>query len=727
MTPTDPRHSEDWFLERISAEEIPAAELLAVLDEMAAAGALAQADARARLLEDACAERGLTDAALAALGARAGWMDGGPDAREAVRKRALELVGTDRDRREFVNHAGFDKPVAAAEAVRRLRLLLSLRSGALCHDRTWGAGVVRRVDALYGRVEIDFERKAGHQMSFAYAAEALSLLSPDHLLARHLTDPESVRRRAAEDPADLVRWALRDFGPLTPDQLKDRLVPRVLPEAGWKPFWEAARKGLKGDPRVAMPARRSEPLSLRAAGDRHGEAWFAAWSAERDLERLLDMAEELAEAKPEGLGERQRAALAERLGFVVKGAAGGRRPELTARAAMAAAALGVTVPELDSAAADDLWDPGVCAAVLRRLPARGVERFLAHLAARDGARLEALLLDRLPTLDIGPLEAAIETLCARGREDDVADLLRALVARQQIGVEALLWIFRHPDRIAAWSLGALPDLVRRALDVAEEDHSGERLKAQKQMKDRFTRPELLRDALAEMTEDQRRDFIGRLRRSPGWPPLDRQAILGLLVRLCPEYEPLVAADAGAPAPSRKMPVTSTRTFRERQAQLRHIVQVEIPKNSREIGVARSYGDLRENFEYKAAKDMQAVLMRRRHELEMQLREVQPSDFRDVPPDRVGPGVGVALRHADGRVEHYHILGAWDRDEALRIISSESQLAQALAGRSAGDRVALPGEAGGDLAVLERIFPLPDDVLAWARHVAEPAAPETSAP
>ncbi len=723
----DPRYDEDWFLERISADPIPVAELLAALNDLAATGAVAQADARARLLEDACAERGLTDAALSALGARAAWTDDGPVGRDAVRKRALELIGADRDRRELVNHAGFDKPIAAPEAVRRLRLLLSLKEGALCHDRTWGAGVVRRVDVLYGRVGIDFEHRAGHEMSFAYAAEALALLSPDHLLARHLTDPESLRRLSADDPAELVRWALRDFGPLTPDQIKDRLVPRVLPENGWKPFWEAARKGLKGDPRVAFPARRSEPLSLRAAGERHGEAWFAAWSAERDLERLLEMAEELADAKPEALDERQRAALAERLGFVVKGAAGGRRPELTARAALAAAALGVSVPELESPAADDLWDAEICTAVLRRLPARGVQRFLSHLAARDGARLEALLLDRLPGLDIGPLEAAIDLLCARGREDDVADLLRGLIARQQIGVEALLWVFRHPERIASWSLGSLPDLVRRALDVAEEDHSGERLKAQKQMKDRFTRPETLRDALAAMTEDQRRDFIGRLRRSPGWPPLDRQAVLGRLVRLCPEYEPLVAAESVAPTAARRIPVTSTRIFRERQAQLRHIVQVEIPKNSREIGVARSYGDLRENFEYKAAKDMQAVLMRRRHELEMQLREAQPSDFHDVPTDRVGPGVGVELRHADGRIERYHILGAWDRDEALRIISSESQLAQALAGRSAGERVSLPGEAGGDQAVLERIFPLPDEVLQWARHVPASAAPEASGP
>ncbi len=708
----DVRFTEDWFLERLYRDELPVAELIGALDELARGGGVTQADARARMLEDACLERGLTDAALATLAARAAWNDGAE--REDVRRRALEILGPDRARRDLASHVGFDKPIPPAEAVRRLRTLLALREGALCHDRTWGAGKVKRMDALYGRVEIDFETKAGHQMSFAYAAETLSLLPENHLLARRLADPEALQRLAAEQPAELVRWALRDFGPLTADQLKDRLVPRVLPESGWKGFWEAARKALKNDPAVALPARRTEPMRLRSGGERFDDAWFAELAAERDLERVLEQVESLAEAKPSGLSAERAAILADRLGFVVKGAAGGRTPELTARAAMAAAALGAPLPALEMPGADDLWQPDICARVLRRLPARATERFLAFLAERDGARLEKLLLDLLPTLDIGPLTAAIETLMARGREEEVAALLRGLTARQQIGVEAVLWVLRNPERIEAWALGALPDIARRALDLAEEDFGYEQLKAQKQMKERLGRPEFLRDALALMNDDQRWDFIGRLRRSPGWSPLDRQAILGKLVRLCPEYGPMVAADSNAGAPAaRKLPLTSTRSFRERQAQLRQIVQVEIPKNSREIGEARAHGDLRENFEYKAAKDMQAVLMRRQRELELQLREAQPSDFADAPLDRVGPGVGVELRHADGRLERFHILGVWDRDEALAVISSASQMGQALIGKQAGESVALPGEPAG-AATIERIFALPEEVRRWAR-------------
>ncbi len=396
---------------------------------------------------------------------------------------------------------------------------------------------------------------------------------------------------------------------------------------------------------------------------------------------------------------------------------GGRRPDLLARARMCAADLGVQVAGLDYPPADDPWTPLHLAEALRRLPVRKLERYLVFLDARDALRTRLLLLDMLPQLDLGPFSAAIEFLRARGHESDCIERLRGWMARQEIGVVALAWLFRNPALAAEWKIGSPAELGRRALDLAEESFSGELLKAQKQLKERFGKPETLRLILADMNENQRRDFIARLRRSPGWTPLDRQAMLGLLVRLCPEYEALVAADSAAQSAKTPTPVvralTSTRSYGERRAQLRRLIEVEIPKNSREIGHARGYGDLSENFEYKAAKDMQAILMRRRGELERQLHETQPTDFDGIASDRVVPGVGVELRRADGRVERYHILGAWDRDETLNIISSESQLARAMMGRAVGETVTLPEDGAGP-AVIERILPLPESVLQWAR-------------
>jgi len=47
------------------------------------------------------------------------------------------------------------------------------------------------------------------------------------------------------------------------------------------------------------------------------------------------------------------------------------------------------------------------------------------------------------------------------------------------------------------------------------------------------------------------------------------------------------------------------SYEKEQQDLKRVIDVEIPENSREIGVAMNKGDLRENAEYKAALEKQS--------------------------------------------------------------------------------------------------------------------------
>jgi transcription elongation GreA/GreB family factor len=710
--------SEEWFLRQLESEAIPVAELRRALSGLVARGATAQAEERARLLQDVLAERGRADDALAVLGDRAARLAGDDDDdAAAIRDDALAMFAGDRLRRDLVDHAGFGRGLPPAEAVRRLRVLLALREGGLCHDRTWGVGRIVRVDHFDRRVEIDFEHRRGHGMTFAYAGESLRPLADDDLLARWHRDRDGIARLVQERPDEIVRGALRSFGPLTAARLQDELVPRIVAEADWKRFWDAARRELRKDPCVVIPSKRTEPIVVRGAPADFGPAWFEALAGERDLSAVLSLIDELqASGRAHALDDASRAVLADRLGFVVKGA-GARRPELTARAFVAADALGIG-PEGGAieALAAVYDDPVRLVDALRHSASRHARSLLDVLNRRGGEAFRARLRAALGALTIGPLADAIELLESAGEEAACADALREAIAAQRPSVEMLLWIHRHPDRIESWRLGRLPEITWLALLGMESDQSGEGLKAQNQLRERFARPEWLQTVMAAMSEIQRRDFVARLRETPAWPALERQAILGRLVKIAPDVEAwLRSAGADAPeAPARRRPQTSRRSYAERQAQLAKIVQEEIPKNSREIGHARGYGDLRENFEYKAAKEMQTILMRRQAELEQQLREVQPTDFEGVDASVAGPGTCVEVEPEGGPVERYCILGAWDRDEGHGIISCESRLAQAIEGRRAGDAVAWPHGETSVPARLRAVRPLPEEVRRWVR-------------
>jgi transcription elongation GreA/GreB family factor len=166
---------------------------------------------------------------------------------------------------------------------------------------------------------------------------------------------------------------------------------------------------------------------------------------------------------------------------------------------------------------------------------------------------------------------------------------------------------------------------------------------------------------------------------------------------------------------------------KRRAEYEEIVKVKIPENSKEIAIARSYGDLSENFEFKAAKQMQSVLMRRKAELEQMLHDARGTSFENPDTSRVSIGTIVTLRNAQtNKGETYTILGAWDGDPDRHIISYQTAIGQALLGHEAGETISLNTEHSVAQFSIVSIEPAPPDQMTPAFEVpseptAEPAA------
>ena len=141
-------------------------------------------------------------------------------------------------------------------------------------------------------------------------------------------------------------------------------------------------------------------------------------------------------------------------------------------------------------------------------------------------------------------------------------------------------------------------------------------------------------------------------------------------------------------------VVSWESLEKRKKELEEIVSKKIPANSKDIAVARSYGDLRENHEFKAAKEMQAVLMRRKAELESMIVSAQGTDFSGVKGDVADIGTVVEYQVDGEAPKKVTILGAWDSDPENGIISYQTAVGQALLKKKVGESADLPTEGGG---------------------------------
>ena len=84
----------------------------------------------------------------------------------------------------------------------------------------------------------------------------------------------------------------------------------------------------------------------------------------------------------------------------------------------------------------------------------------------------------------------------------------------------------------------------------------------------------------------------------------------------------------------------------------HELKVELPK---EIQRAREWGDLRENAEYKAAKERQTFLQARIAQLQGRLAGLSMMNLDNIPKDKVGLGSTVHVRDEDTGEGHAGML------------------------------------------------------------------------
>lgn len=145
-------------------------------------------------------------------------------------------------------------------------------------------------------------------------------------------------------------------------------------------------------------------------------------------------------------------------------------------------------------------------------------------------------------------------------------------------------------------------------------------------------------------------------------------------------------------------------YEKLKAELEHLKSVERPNLLKEVKHARSYGDLRENFEYHAARQAQSIMEGRIQELERMVTEASIVDSVDATTVAVGTRVKVRDLEYD-ESEVYALLDGQDGVEDLESISPSSPIGQALMGRTVGDVVEVEAPAGLLRFKVEEIAPL----------------------
>jgi len=144
----------------------------------------------------------------------------------------------------------------------------------------------------------------------------------------------------------------------------------------------------------------------------------------------------------------------------------------------------------------------------------------------------------------------------------------------------------------------------------------------------------------------------------------------------------------------KIPMTAA-GYSVLETELKQRQQVERPRIIQAIADARSHGDLSENAEYHAAKELQSHNEGRIAELEDKLARAEVIDVSKLSGDTVKFGATVTLIDEDtDKKAVWQIVGEPEADAKNGKISIASPLARALVGKKKGANVEVvtPGGA-----------------------------------
>ncbi len=128
--------------------------------------------------------------------------------------------------------------------------------------------------------------------------------------------------------------------------------------------------------------------------------------------------------------------------------------------------------------------------------------------------------------------------------------------------------------------------------------------------------------------------------------------------------------------------------------LEYLKNIRRRELSKEIGQARSHGDISENAEYDAAKEAQALNEKRIAELEEKLSRAQLLDGQNIPKDEALIGATVRLKDLNSGEEfQYTLVSELEADFSQGKISITSPVGKGLLGHKQNEIVDIKTPAG----------------------------------
>lgn len=575
------------------------------------------------------------------------------------------------------------------------------------YHRSWGIGKITELTETH--MIIDFEKKKGHRMSLNMALNSLKVLPPDHIWIKKQNNIDELKDDSPEGIENTLKAILKSLdNEASRKEIKGELVPDILTAKEWTKWWTKAKKVIKKDDLIGQSPAKKDYYTLRDNPLTFEEETIINFrnvpSANFDdkLKILIDFVETKKDEKDNIDVE----VLGEMLEYFYEKC--NKSEMIDDRVIKSFLLLNKIKKEIPGTSVDIQLNPKV----LREMDTEQIENIYIKIENQDFKRLYLKFLKSVRedwAVIFGSFmmhanntkahNIIFDELMSSKKYDIVKQIFEEYFTNQRQRLEAYIWSVKTAfgneklQEILDFDEESTIINLIRMLDIINKDIENKKKvtfnkKMHSQIVEVLTKEERIEKLIHKMKEEERQEdcqkLLALIRGTISLKEKTKSKILKEIYEAFPELEKEYESKREK---IQNVLIVTQGAYEKRQKEYQHLVNVEIPQNSLDIGKAQEKGDLKENAEYQMALEKQKQLQTLATKMDQELRKAKILDYDNVNTTKISIGTKVTLLNLETKKrETYSILGEWDSNIEKNIISYMSPLGKSLIGAKVMDIV-----------------------------------------
>jgi len=574
--------------------------------------------------------------------------------------------------------------------------------GNYVFHRSWGVGKIKELNT--SEMIIDFKDKEAHRMDIQMALKSLKPLTEDHFWVVQFEKPKELENMFKTDILSFFKLMLSSFGnKVSVNDIKVELMDKYVPTKDWSKWWTKTRNQLLKDNLINISPQKKDIIELYETPVTPSDQFIEKFQVAQGFDERAavfiatmknpDEAMDALEYMQPFFKESLRS-----FDYIV-------RISSIFILDLMQEVMGddehYYAPEILRDIVSDLKKMNVVEAAMvgDKLKYTDLKKSFSSLVKANHPDWQKIFVELLLQTPVKIHKLLFSDLVEFGNPANIQEFFNRIRKDARGNVEVFLWAMKNllTGGIHVENLPMEEQLLSffRVLKLIPKlEPKGTKLKnAAKEIFLGATHEDLIKN-ITLYAKGSIRKFISLSKDITFFSDYEKEQVYQYLKAINPELVDEDVDSKQSVHTAFDAIIKSGGTFASQDAidamqkELDHIVKVEMPANSKEIGLAQEKGDLRENSEYKAALEHQIILQATITRLENQLKTVNLLAANQVNVDEIRIGTKVKLK--DMKTDDifvYSIMDQWDADVDKGIISYKSPLGNSLMKGKKGEKVA----------------------------------------